>query len=167
MNAEVIYTKTEKGKGEVANRSDELSMEARRVLILVNGESPAEDIKRKALIEDIDSELENLETAGYIQLVAGEEAANEPVNETVEEEDTIRDPELTVPIAAAQDFMANTLLTFGNRVRVKDLIEQIQNSQDAGALRDLIKPWYQAISDTPNGMYQADHLKEDLVKMLG
>ena len=66
-----------------------------------------------------------------------------------------------------QVMMANTLLTFGNRVRVKDLIEQIQNSQDAGALRDLIKPWYQAISDTPNGMYQADHLKEDLVKMLG
>jgi hypothetical protein len=154
MNAEAIYAKTEKGKGEVGNRSDALSMEARRVLILVNGQTPIAEIQRKALVEDIEAMLQQLESGGYIRSV--EEA----------EDLTIRDPELTINIAEAREFMANTLLTFGDQLQVMDLIEQIRNVQDANALRDRVAPWYQALSDTPDGVHQADHLKEDLLRML-
>ena len=63
--------------------------------------------------------------------------------------------------------MCNTLLTFGNRVRVASLIEAINATEDLAALQDLIKPWYMAISETPGGMYQADDLRKDLQKMLG
>lgn len=155
MNAQVIYSKTDKGKGEVANRSDALSMRTRRVLILVNGATSAAEIQRKALIEDIDAELRHLESGGYIRMAEEHEDV------------TVRDPELTVNIAEAREFMTNTLLTFGNRGRVDGLVEQIQATEEALALRDLVTPWYQAISETPSGLYQADHLKQDLTKMLG
>jgi hypothetical protein len=58
------------------------------------------------------------------------------------------------------------LLTFANRVRVGKLIEQIQSADDIDSLKELIKPWYQAISDTPGGMYQADDLRDEVRKLL-
>jgi len=58
------------------------------------------------------------------------------------------------------------LLTFANRVRVGKLIEQIQSAEDIESLKELIKPWYQAISDTPGGMYQADDLRDEVRKLL-
>ena len=47
--------------------------------------------------------------------------------------------------------MCNTLLTFANRVRVGKLIEQIRSAEDNNSLKELIKPWYQAIAETPGG----------------
>ena len=154
MDAEAIYAKTDKGKGEIGNRSNALSMKARRVLILVNGQISAAEIQRKALIDDIETLLLQLESGGYIRSVEEQE------------EITIRDPDLTINIAEAQEFMVNTLLTFGDQVRDRDLIEQIRDVPDAGTLRQQVTPWYQAIADTSNGMDQADHLKEELLKML-
>ena len=62
--------------------------------------------------------------------------------------------------------MCNTLLTFANRVRVGQLIEQIKAVEDIDGLRDLVKPWYRAISETPGGMYQADDLKQEVGQMI-
>lgn len=154
MNAEAIYAKTDKGKGEVGNKSDALSLEARRVLILVNGQTPVAELQRKSLTDDIETTLLQLQAGGYIR----------PVDER--EDETLRDPDLTINIAEAQEFMVNTLLTFGNQDRAGDLIEQIRNVPDARALRQQVSFWHEAIADTPNGKFQADHLRQDLLKML-
>ena len=62
--------------------------------------------------------------------------------------------------------MCNTLLTFANRIRVTPLIDQIKAVGDVGSLKNLVTPWYQAISETPGGMYQADDLKQEVMHML-
>ena len=62
--------------------------------------------------------------------------------------------------------MCNTLLTFANRVRVGKLIEQIKAVEDIDSLKTQVKPWYQAISETPGGMYQADDLRQEVMQMI-
>ena len=62
--------------------------------------------------------------------------------------------------------MCNTLLTFANRVRVTKLIEEINGVEDIDTLKDMVKPWYHAISETPGGMYQADDLRSEVQKMI-
>lgn len=61
-----IFQKTAKGQSEMKSRSGALSMRDRRVLILVNGERSARQIKDQALLENIIEILENLEKKGYI-----------------------------------------------------------------------------------------------------
>ena len=62
--------------------------------------------------------------------------------------------------------MCNTLLTFANRVRVSKLIDEIKAADSADGLKKMVKPWYIAISETPGGMYQADDLRAEVLKML-
>jgi hypothetical protein len=51
-------------------------------------------------------------------------------------------------------------------MRLGKLIEQIQSTDDIDGLKELIKPWYQAISDTLGDMYQADDLRNEVRKLL-
>jgi len=46
----------------------------------------------------------------------------------------------------------NTLLNFANRVRVAELIGEINAVQDLASLGQLVKPWYRGLSETPGGM---------------
>ncbi|MCP4471701.1 MAG: hypothetical protein GY815_13635 [Gammaproteobacteria bacterium] len=62
--------------------------------------------------------------------------------------------------------MCNTLLTFANRVRVGKLIEEIKAVDRPADLKEMVKPWYMAISETPGGMYQANDLRAEVLKML-
>ena len=62
--------------------------------------------------------------------------------------------------------MCNTLLTFANRVRVARLLDEINAVEDADSLKEMVKPWYQALSETPGGMYQADELRKEVNKMI-
>ena len=62
--------------------------------------------------------------------------------------------------------MFNTLLAFTNRVRVGKLIAQVQSADDIDDLKELIKPWHQAISEIPGGMYQADDLRDEVGKLI-
>ncbi len=71
-----------------------------------------------------------------------------------------------MPEIGARDFMCNTLLTFVNRVRVSKLIDDIKAVEDIDTLKNIVKQWYQAIAETPGGMYQADDLGTEVLEMI-
>ena len=158
MKASEIFHKTAKGQTEVETRTNALSMKQRRVLILVNGENNAATLKQLSLCDNIVEILQTLLDGGFIQL-DGASVTQTDVTQAVQE--TVSAVEVS-----AREFMCNTLLTFANRVRVAKLIEEINAVEDIDALKDMVKPWYQAISETPGGMYQADDLRNEVQKII-
>ncbi len=160
MQTSDTFSKTPKGQSEIDTRTGTLSMKERRVLILVNGENSAATLQQLSLCDNIEEILQNLLRLEFIKPVAGAISKAGTARTVASSDDTVSET------ADPREFMCNTLLTFGNRVRVAGLIEQINATESLGALATLIKPWYQAISETPGGMYQADDLRKDLQKML-
>ena len=155
-----IYHKTTKGQDEIESRSHGLSIQQRRVLILANGSNDTAELKRMSLCENVVEILEMLSAGGFIDSSSSSTTA-------VAAQDNGTGQDATSPTDInASEFMCNTLLTFANRVRVGKLIEQIQSTDDIDDLKELIKPWYQAISNTPGGMYQADDLRDEVRKLL-
>ncbi len=154
MQASEIFSKTPKGLAEIGTKTDALTIKERRVLILVNGENDVATLERLSLIDDINSALARLLKLGFI-------VAADTTEQTV-----IDDEEDTTPSISARELMCNTLLTFGNRVRVAKLVEEINASEDIESLSAMVQPWYQAISDTPSGMYQADDLKKEVQNLI-
>lgn len=69
--------------------------------------------------------------------------------------------------SASRQLMINTLKAFGNQVRIRGLLGEIEAAADLEELKNLLPRWYQAIAETPNGMYQADDLRKDLKKLMG
>lgn len=153
MKASEIFRKTPKGQSEIETKTDALSMKERRVLILVNGENNAATLRELSLCENIVEILDNLVTQGFIEQSGGDAAVAE--KEAAGAHDV-----------SAQEFMCNTLLTFANRVRVGKLVEEINAANDIDTLKNMVKPWYMAISETPGGMYQADDLRKEVLEMI-
>ena len=170
MGTNDIYNKTEKGKGEIQNKTESLSMLDRRVLILMNGEASVSIVRKRSRINDFDAVLNSLKSQGFIELISegelGPKLADLETSETEIIEPVNNGTSSSTRFEAGRDFMINTLATFCNRVRVTGLIGNINATDNDVALTGLIPDWYQAISETPNGMYQADDLKADLIKML-
>jgi hypothetical protein len=155
-----IHHKTTKGQSEIESRARGLSMQQRRVLILVNGSNDTAELKRMSLCENVAEILEMLLAGDFIDTSSSSTTA-------VAAQDYGTGQDATSPTdIKASEFMCNTLLTFANRMRVAKLIEQIQSTEDIDGLKELIKPWYQAILDTPGGMYQADDLRDEVRKLL-
>ena len=134
-------------------------MMERRVLILINGENDAATLSKLSLCDDIDTIFERL-----LELELIEVAETTPVEREspAGEADSVID----VHAVSAREFMCNTLQTFGNRVRIADLNNQIAEAEDLDSLKQLVKPWYQSISDTPGGMYQADDLRREVLELM-
>ncbi len=133
------------------------------MLILVNGENSVATLAQISLCDDVDAILERLLDAKFINSASG---GSGDATET-EIDVTERDVTEPTPEIGARELMCNTLLTFGNRVRVGGLVEQITDSDDIEALRDLVAPWYEALAETPGGMYQADDLKKEVLTLIG
>ncbi len=66
MNLAVIYIKTDKGRAEIAARSDVLNPLQRRLLIVVDGIKPASDLGAFVRVGELDSALEHLLAQGMI-----------------------------------------------------------------------------------------------------
>ncbi|TNF87607.1 MAG: hypothetical protein JSU67_07785 [Gammaproteobacteria bacterium] len=168
MKASEIFHKTAKGQSEVEARTNALSIKERRVLILVNGENNAARLKELSLCENIVEILETLLSGGFIAQLGGAAAAaavSAPGASSAEAGPRPAAAKSTAGIGA-REFMCNTLLTFANRVRVARLLEEINAAEDADSLKEMVKPWYQALSETPGGMYQADELRKEVNKMI-
>jgi hypothetical protein len=165
MKANEIFQKTAKGQAEVESRSNALSMKERRVLILVNGENNAPRLKQLSLCENIVEILQVLLDGGFI--VSDSATSPQTASDThADKTEPDIDKTETAFDISAREFMCNTLLTFANRTRVARLIEEIGEVESIEALKNMVKPWYQAISETPGGMYQADDLREEVNKMI-
>ncbi|UCH39239.1 MAG: hypothetical protein JSU67_13875 [Gammaproteobacteria bacterium] len=166
MNTIDSYDKTASGQQEVAENAAGLSMMERRVLILVNGENDFEKLAKLSLCDDIEGVVNRLLQLDLIEVteptVVEAEAPAEAANDAPESGD-----DTDVHAVSARDFMCSTLQTFGNRVRIAPLHKQIAETTDLESLKQLVKPWYQSISETPGGMYQADDLRKEVLDMMG
>ena len=78
----------------------------------------------------------------------------------------VEEPAQPAPETGARDFLINTLQALANRVRVKGLVQEIDAVDDIEGLKGLVNSWYQAISDSPAGMYEADNLKNQLQELI-
>ena len=163
MNTSTTYDKTTSGKLEVSDNAIGLSLMERRILILVNGEKDTASLQKLSLCDDLGPTIDRLLDLRLIEAVGSSEEVVEA--EVTSEADT-GDSDGSGVVIDARDFMCNTLQTFGNRVRIGDLNKAISEASDIGALKVLVKPWYQAISDTPGGMYQADDLRKEVLRLL-
>ena len=169
MKAQAVYQKTARGQIEIGQKSAGLSLLERRVLILINGARTATQVMQMSLVDNIAEVLLNLQQAGLI------EEARKPV--AVEPSELFDEPPAPPPAARPEpatadreinprEFMSNTLLRFTNRMRVSRLLDQINAAPDNQALKPLVKPWHDAIAETPTGIYQIDELKSALLEML-
>jgi len=71
MDHNLVFNKTEKGKDEIATKKWGLSINLRRILILVDGKSDVAKLLGKgSVFKDIETSLEELSKDGYID-VAG------------------------------------------------------------------------------------------------
>ncbi|MBT8433591.1 MAG: hypothetical protein KJN95_02955 [Gammaproteobacteria bacterium] len=161
MNTNDMYEKTSIGQKEVNENAAGLSMMERRVLILINGENDVEKLAKLSLCDDIEALVDRLLELEMVEvkettLIEVEAANDVPGSDDKTDGHTI----------GAREFMCNTLATFGNQVRVAPLHKQIEETIDLEDLRQLIKPWYQSISETPGGMYQADDLRKEVLELM-
>ncbi|MEM7292372.1 MAG: hypothetical protein AAF420_03095 [Pseudomonadota bacterium] len=182
MQAQDVFHKTAKGQLEIDHKSADLSMRERRVLILVNGQRTAAQIRQMSMVDNFAEVVDKLRGSGFIGFAgaAPVAAGSAPVS-------TMRAASIanSAPLPTAniidfpetgdgrdddavdpREFMQNTLLRFANRVRVKNLITEIQSASDLKTLKSLVRPWYDAIAESPNGLYQVDELKTALLDML-
>ena len=157
MESIEIFKKTEQGHAEIESGEQGLSMQERRLLILVNGEKDVATLSRLSFGDKSAEILATLLERGLVERV---EAAP-PKRTNGAEESADENAELS-----AREFLCNTLMSYGNRVRVKKLVEEIRAAEDAQTLEDLVGPWYQAVSETPSGMYQADKLRDEVNAMI-
>lgn len=157
MKASDIFHKTARGQSEIETRTNALSLQQRRVLILINGVNDAATVRRLSLCDNIAEIIDTLVVQGYI---------NDGDTTGVAHDRTPKETDETVTELGAREFMCNTLLTFANRVRVGDLIEKINAIEDIDALQKIVNPWYQAIAETPGGMYQADDLRKEVLLLI-
>ncbi|MDH3386314.1 MAG: hypothetical protein OEN02_00290 [Gammaproteobacteria bacterium] len=158
MDASTIFHKTPKGLSEIETKSSALSLKERRVLILVNGHNDAATLRQLSLCENVVEILETLVDLGFIEGDGAPDAiagASTPAHEPRSADDI-----------SAGEFMCNALLTFANRVRVGKLIEEINACADIDTLRNMVQPWYLALAETPGGMYQADDLRAQVLRMI-
>jgi hypothetical protein len=157
MEPNEIFRKTAQGQAEIDSNERSLSMQERRLLILINGEKDAATLGKLSLCENSMEILDNLLEQGLIERVEIEPPQQPDGTDDSADDDVID----------ARDFLCNTLMSYGNRVRVKKLVEEIMAAEDTQALEALVIPWYQAVSDTPAGMYQADKLRDQVKAMIG
>jgi hypothetical protein len=164
-----IYDKTGSGKKEITDSAAGLSMMERRVLILINGENEVEKLAKLSLSNEIDATIDHLLELGLIKVAETTvvempaKAAPQNASRNAVAADDVTVTEVTV---TARGLMCNTLQTFGNKIKIADLYNTIETTSDLNALRDLVKPWYQALSDTPGGMYQADDLRKEVLDLM-
>ncbi len=161
-----IYDKTTTGKQEITDSAAGLSMMERRVLILVNGENEVEKLAKLSLSGDeIDPTLDRLLELGLIE-VAEPTVVEIPAPAAPDKAAPEKPAAAAEETVTARDLMCNTLLTFGNKIKVADLHNTIAETSDLNALKDLVKPWYHALSETPGGMYQADDLRKEVLDLM-
>ncbi len=71
MDESTVFMKTAKGVDEIANRSGNLSLMVRRVLIMADGQRPLRDLASWVRAGEIESVMTLLESQGYVQRVGG------------------------------------------------------------------------------------------------
>lgn len=71
MDGSFVYSKTPKGVAEIAARSAQIAMNARRVLIMIDGKRTIDEVSVLVRPGEINSIIAQLESGGFIQRASG------------------------------------------------------------------------------------------------
>ena len=169
MQAQDVFHKTAKGQLEIDQKAADLSMRERRVLILINGQRTAGQVRQMSMVENFSEVVDKLRAQGFIGIEGGAPQSVPAPFEPAKSATVIDFPEPEETPSNRVDprvFMTSSLLRFANRIRVKDLLAQIENASDTQNLKALVKPWYNEIAESPTGIFEADDLKTTLLDLL-
>jgi hypothetical protein len=165
MTSNLIFQKTQAGRSEIETNQFELTQHQRRILILVNGKKDSAALSKMSLCKDADEILEFLLSKSLVELVETMQTQAAAVPE--KPQPPVAQPQVTAEEQiGAREFLCNTLRTYGNRVRIAKLLQEINAVESVDNLKPLINVWHREISDSPSGMYDADNLKIRALQML-
>jgi hypothetical protein len=165
MTSNLIFQKTQAGRSEIEANQLELTQHQRRILILVNGKNNSAALSKMSLCEDADEILEFLLSKSLVEFVESTQAeAAAPPEKS--QSAVAQSQENAEDQIGTREFLCNTLRTYGNRVRIAKLVQEINAVESVDNLKQLVNPWYREISDSPSGMYDADNLKKRALQML-
>jgi hypothetical protein len=166
MTSNLIFQKTQTGRSEIGTNQLELTQHQRRILILVNGKKGSAALSKMSLCKDADEILEFLLSKSLIEFVETTQAEVAAVPPEKSQPAVEQSQENAEGQISTREFLCNTLRTYGNRVRIAKLLQEINAVESVDNLKPLVNVWYREISDSPSGMYDADNLKKRALQML-
>ncbi len=173
-----VFEKTLKGQEEVKNKTHNLSMIERRVLIFIDGKRTLDDLRSLPGVKDLDGVLSLLSTQGYIVQMAEVKKASASVSEASpsashhppgEPDSPFRKlPETFQPdkFNMAKHYMINTLNHFKGFYGATRLVREIDACQTHEELRGFYDAWCERIDGTRAGNKQGEKLRQDLLDVL-
>lgn len=146
-----VLAKSEKGRMEIAQRSQRLSARQRHVLILVDGKRDAAALRAALPGQDVDAILDELLCDGYVQAAAAAEDA--PVHSGQSGDEHGMDQAREYMIATAQSCLG---------LLAADLVARIRRSSGQAQLSAAASYWITAVRDSKYGGHLSDHYLEQL-----
>lgn len=171
MTASAVFTKTELGREELANRSGRLTPRQRRVLIFIDGKHTVEDLREMAAADDLSHTLGMLEEEGFIELVGVKGNDDTIVPNTgplpsITSFQPLPESFDSKRFEMAKNFMINTIKMFCGGYAHLTLQTQIHDAGTHEQLREHYDLWYRAIVDTREGRRRSEELRENLLKII-
>lgn len=175
---DAIYSKTPLGQQEIQHRSLRLPLLTRRVLLLVDGRRPVQELSTLAGNADVPTLLSELEALGCIERTGTAAAASPAPAAPAAEPATAgaaADPLAALPppasrtgeqVEMARNFMINTINRMLEQNTRLTLVEKIFHSVDAAELRQHYAAWEEAIGSSWMGRKRLDELKQKLFAVL-
>lgn len=166
-----VFVKTAKGIAEIENRSRDMSLRTRRILIQVDGHRTVEEIAKLALGDDLKEILGHLHKNGFIGLVNQSEinsfiAEVKPgsgLNFSFREITSGTNPK---DIENAKNFMINTIRVFCGEWAHLSIIKAVSAANTHEELRISFIPWYEAITATIDGRRRSEELSISLLNVI-
>lgn len=178
MAESTIYRKTAKGQGEMNDRSGNLNMAQRRLLILADGHRSAESIGRFSRVRDYAEMLIDLVATGYLE-VAGVQRHPTPV--------PIRTPPPAQRAEVAQfqrytptrshqghaqidqvadikNYMTSSLRSFAHPARNSRILKEVGAAENMEQLKLLVDPWLEMIAESPGSVQRVEELRLTLIE---
>lgn len=162
----VVFTKTRKGQEEIEHRSAGLGPRARRLLILLDGKRPLDEVRTLMPDPKLDETLLVLQDGAFIEEHGGLSEVSATVSADVARTVTDDGPIDPVRLEKARNFMLNSMRTFNGPYGNVDLMTRINECRSGGALHGLVGDWLDAIKLTKMGRLRAEELKIKLLEVL-
>lgn len=165
-STDIIYSKTEMGREEMATRAYGLNPSQRRILILVDGKKSANALAEMnpalAASGQVDAILTFLQEQGFIAATDGKHSHPPEPQPTVA---PLPVAEEFVPDAAklrqVKDFMTTTAHTYLGLLSAS-LIQRIEQARTVDQLTSLVGQWNMALRDSAHGKRFADFYLEQV-----
>ena len=164
----LAYAKTARGMAEVETRADRLNPRLRRLLILVDGHKPLDQLKTLLGLDAIEEAIEQLEQGGYIESVS---SADEQGDEALDEElapDLSALPAERAPgdLDKARNYIINTLKHFHGPYTKLDLMREAQACETHAQLRALYPEWLRCMNESTMAARRIGELNTELFAVL-